>query len=79
MPGERHTKRLQSPQTEWDLLHGLIMAYREGDIPVARAYLQDYAAGKENTILNLLKVWMTEVGDEELRKEGRAIEFGLMD
>ena len=36
-PEERNKKRLDAPQTEWDVMHGLIMAYREGDIPVARA------------------------------------------
>ena len=36
-PEERHTHRLAHPQTEWDVLHGLMMAYRHGDIPVARA------------------------------------------
>jgi len=79
MPGERHVRRLSNPQTEWDLLHGLIMAYREGDIPVARAYMQQHAVGAETVVLNLLKVWTTEMGEEALRKEGRAIAFGLAD
>lgn len=74
---ERNPKRMANPQTEWDLLHGLLLAFREGDVPVARAYLQDHAAGRERVVLDLLKVWTTEVPEEELRREGRAIEFGL--
>jgi hypothetical protein len=31
-PGRRR-KRLDTPD-EWDILHGLILSYREGDIPV---------------------------------------------
>ena len=76
-PGERHTRRLEKPQTEWDLLHGLIMAYRKGDIPVARGYLQRHAKGNEVFFKDLLNVWVAEVADEKLRKEGQALAFGL--
>ncbi|MEA3416728.1 MAG: DUF1156 domain-containing protein, partial [Thermodesulfobacteriota bacterium] len=38
-PDERNQKRIENPQTEWDILHGLIMNFRKGDVPVARAYL----------------------------------------
>jgi adenine-specific DNA methylase len=79
LPSERHPKRLENPQTAWDLLHGLLMAYREGDVPVARAYLQEHAGGRESLVLDLLRVWTAEMGDEELRKEGAAVEFGLAD
>jgi adenine-specific DNA methylase len=77
LPSERHLKRIDDPQTEWDLLQGLILAYREGDIPVARAYLQEHAGDRERLILDLLKVWTTEMADEDLRKEGAEMLFGL--
>lgn len=76
-PEERHKKRVDNPQTEWDVLHGLILAYREGDIPVARAYLARHAPGREQVILDLLSVWAAEMTDEELRREAGAILFGL--
>jgi adenine-specific DNA methylase len=76
-PSERHPKRLENPQTEWDILHGLILAFREGDVPVARAYLQEHASGMKNKIMDLLRVWTAEMADEDLRQEGLAIEFGL--
>ena len=40
LPEERIKRRLDNPQNEWDVMQGVIMAYREGDVPVARAYLQ---------------------------------------
>jgi len=76
-PDERNQKRIENPQTEWDILHGLIMNFRKGDIPVARAYLSRHAEGKENLIKNLINVWASEMTDEELRKEGNAIIFGI--
>jgi adenine-specific DNA methylase len=76
-PGERHLRRLESPQNEWDLLHGLIMAYRSGDIPVARGYLHRHAQGKEDFFKDLLSVWAVEVADEKLKKEAQALIFGL--
>lgn len=76
-PGERNPRRLEQPQTEWDLLHGLIMAYREGDVPVARAYLMKHAAGSEAFFKDLLQVWAAEVTDEKLRIEAQALLFGL--
>ncbi len=77
LPEERNAKRLDNPQTEWDLLHGLMIQYREGDTPLARAYISKHAEGKEDILMNLLSVWTTEMGDEEMRKEGNAILFGL--
>ena len=77
LPEERNAKRLDNPQTEWDLLHGLIIQYRKGDIPLARAYMSRHAEGKEEILMNLLSVWTTETGNEEMRKEGNAILFGL--
>lgn len=77
LPEERHKKRISDPQTEWDILHGLIMAYREGDVPVAHEYLSQHAEGRERVILDLLSVWTSKMSDEKLRKEGEAILFGL--
>jgi len=76
-PEERSRKRLDNPQTEWDILHGLILAYREGDIPVARAYLSRQAPGRERIVMDLLAVWTGKTADENLRREGEAILFGL--
>lgn len=77
MPEERHEKRLEFPQTEWDLLCGFIMAYRKGDIPVARAYLDRHAEGKKELVKDLLGVWAVEIPDETLKKEAKTIIFGL--
>jgi len=77
LPEERQQKRLEQPQTEWDILHGLIQAYREGDAPVARVYLAKHAEGREQLILDLLAVWSAEMVDEKLRKEAEAIAFSL--
>jgi hypothetical protein len=76
-PDERNPRRLEHPQTEWDILHGAVMAHREGDIPVARAYLNNHAADNLNTIKDLLQVWAAEMADETLRKEAQAMLFGL--
>ena len=56
-PEERTRLRLDNPQTEWDVLHGLLLAYREGDAPVARTYLERHAPGREQVVLDLLSVW----------------------
>jgi adenine-specific DNA methylase len=76
-PDERNEKRLENPQTEWDVLHGLIMAYREGDMPVARGYLNRHVEGNDETLKDLLRVWAEQMADEKLRKEAQAIVFGL--
>lgn len=77
LPEERNPRRIQNPQTEWDILHGLILAYREGDIPVARAYLIQHAKGREGVIKDLLAVWTTEMADKKLHLEGENIIYGL--
>ncbi|MHB1125576.1 MAG: DUF1156 domain-containing protein [Bacillota bacterium] len=77
LPEERNKRRMSNPQTEWDVLQGLILAYREGDIPVARSFLVQYAEGREQVILDLLAVWAAEAVDEKLRKEAESILFGL--
>jgi len=77
LPEERNARRLENPQTEWDVLQGLILAHRRGDIPVARAYLNEHADGRQRLILDLLHVWAEEMADETLRKEGQTMLFGL--
>lgn len=77
LPEERHERRIEKPQSEWDILHGVIQRYREGDIPVARAYLNDHAAGREQIVIDLLTVWAAEMTDEKLRREANALLFGL--
>ena len=76
-PEERSIKRLSNPQSDWDVLHGLLIKYREGDIPVARAYLEEQREGNENTVLDLLTVWGEEAEIPEARNEARALLFGL--
>jgi putative DNA methylase len=76
-PEERNANRLANPQTDWDVLQGLIMAYRQGDLPVARPYLANNAGDRQRLILDLLKVWTAEADDPELRKEGESLLFGF--
>ena len=77
-PGERDERRLlQAPQTEWDLLHGLLVSYARGDLPVARAFLDQKAAGRKELVIDLLHVWAEEVTDETLRRQARELHFGL--
>ena len=77
LPEERDSRRLESPQTEWDLMCGLIMAYRTGAEVSARGYMERQAREKALVVRGLLKVWAERAGDEDLRKEGDAILFGL--
>jgi putative DNA methylase len=76
-PEERNERRLSIPQHEWDVMQGMIVKYREGDIPVARAYLTEHAENEQSKIIDLLRVWTKEMDDETLRKEGEMILFGL--
>jgi len=76
-PDERNAKRMSAPQHEWDILQGMIVKYREGDVPVARAYLNEHADGEQSKILDLLRVWTNEADDEKQRKEGEMMLFGL--
>lgn len=77
LPDERNARRLATPQHEWDILQGMILKYREGDVPVARAYLKEHAQGAEGKIIDLLRVWGNEADDESLRKEAEMMLFGL--
>lgn len=76
LPEERNPKRLIAPQSEWDIMQGMIMAYREGDVPVARAYLQRHVEGREDKVIGVLRVW-ADGCDEALQKEAQRILFGL--
>ena len=76
-PEERNARRLEHPQTDWDILHGVIQAYRTGDIPVARAYLDRHAPQHTRRIVDLLDVWATEMDDPDLRREAQTMHFGL--
>jgi hypothetical protein len=58
-------------------LQGLILEFRRGDAPVARAYLTRTAADREGRILDLIEVWVAELADPELKREAALIRFGL--
>lgn len=77
LPEERIAKRLESPQNQWDMMQGVIMAFRKGDIPVARAYLNKHAGGNEDKVIGVLKVWADGCGSDELQREAQNILFGL--
>ena len=47
----RQPIRLAHPQTEWDVLHGLMMAYRHGDIPVVPCHVKEYSVTELRIIL----------------------------
>jgi hypothetical protein len=68
---------MKSPQTEWDLLCGLILAYRTGAEVSARGYMERLARDKASVVKALLRVWTDRVGQEDLKKEGESILFGL--
>jgi putative DNA methylase len=77
LPEERDPRRLSAPPTDWDRLQGLILEFRRGDAPVARAYLGRAAVDREGRILDLLEVWAAELADPELKREAMLIRFGL--
>ena len=77
-PQERDERRiLDGPQTEWDLLHGLLVAYERGDLPVARAYLERQAVAKKELLIDLVHVWAEEVHDEVMRRQAKELHFGM--
>lgn len=77
LPEERAKKRLEEPQTEWDIMQGLIMAYRLGETPLANAYLEKHAQGREDKVKGVLRVWADGCGNEDLSKEAQRILFAL--
>jgi len=76
-PEERSPQRLAHPQTEWDIMQGVLVSFREGDVPVARAYLEQKARDHQEKILDLLRVWAAEVDEPDLQKEAASLLFGL--
>ncbi|WP_462325579.1 DUF1156 domain-containing protein [Desulfoplanes sp.] len=76
-PEERNAKRLDHPQTDWDILHGCIQQYKEGGGPLARPYLEEHAGESRTRIIDLLQVWTTEQDDPERKKLGEQILFDL--
>lgn len=76
-PDERSARRLANPQSDWDVLHGVLLKYREGDVPVARAYLDEQREGNDTIILDLLEVWSEEAETPKARTEAKALLFGL--
>ncbi len=76
-PEERNPRRLEHPQTDWDILHGVLQAYRAGDVPVARAYLEKHSNGAAQRLLDLLDIWARQMDDPDLRREAETLQFGL--
>lgn len=76
-PGERHEKRLETPQTDWDILQGMLVSYEQGDILRVRPYLDKHAPGNRHRMLALLQVWAAEVDDTDSRQKAEMILFGL--
>jgi putative DNA methylase len=77
LPEERHPRRLAHPQTDWDILQGMILAFRRGDIPVARAFLDEHAPQHQVRILDLLDVWAAKMVHPDLKREAETLCFGL--
>jgi hypothetical protein len=40
---------------------------------VTRAYLERHAAGKQQLILDMLRIWTEKMTGEELQREGKAM------
>lgn len=77
LPAERSTKRLERPQSLWDVMQGALVKYAQGDIPVARAYLETHAKDHIERVTDLLEVWALECGDRALKKAADGLLFGL--
>ncbi|WP_416139141.1 DUF1156 domain-containing protein [Halomonas sp. HK25] len=76
-PEERATARLESPQTLWDVLGGLIVTYRDGGIVAARNFLTQHGKRDSEALRGLLKVWAKECRDDELKREAQLIDYEL--
>ena len=76
-PEERHSARLEKPQTAWDRLHGLIAAYREGEDVLVRAYFEKQCLDQAQMLMDLLAVYRAEIADEKLQKEVDWVRFAL--
>jgi putative DNA methylase len=77
LPEERSVKRLEKPQSLWDVMQGALVKYAQGDTPVARAYLETHAKEQVERIVDLLEVWALECGNRELKKAADGLLFGL--
>lgn len=77
LPEERDPRRLERPQTDRDRLHGALLAYRRGELPVARQYLSTHAADRTERIADLLAVWAREMDNDKARTEAENLLFGL--
>lgn len=77
LPAERSAKRLEKPQSLWDVMQGALVKYEQGDIPVARAYLETHAKDNIERVTDLLEVWALECGDRALKKAADGLLFGL--
>ena len=77
VPEERLSARLETPQTAWDRLHGLIAAYREGEDVLVRAYFEKQCLDHTQLSMDLLEVYRAEIADEKLQKEVDWVRFAL--
>ncbi|KVG64596.1 DUF1156 domain-containing protein [Burkholderia pseudomultivorans] len=77
LPAERSAKRLEKPQSLWDVMQGALVKYAQGDVPVARAYLEAHAKDHIERVTDLLEVWALECGDRALKKAADGLLFGL--
>jgi len=77
LPAERSAKRLERPQSLWDIMQGALVKYAQGDMPVARAYLETHAKDNQERVIDLLEVWSLECGNKELKKVSDGLLFGL--
>ena len=77
LPAERSAKRLDKPQSLWDVMQGALVKYAQGDIPVARAYLETHAKESFERVIDLLEVWSLECGSKELKRAADGLLFGL--
>lgn len=77
LPAERSAKRLEKPQSLWDVMQGALVKYAQGDVPVARAYLETHAKDHIERVTDLLEVWALECGDRGLKKAADGLLFGL--
>ncbi|TCT21964.1 DUF1156 domain-containing protein [Thiobaca trueperi] len=76
-PEERDPRRLEAPQTDWDRLHGLLLAYRRGGLPAARQSLATCGAEDGGRLRDLLAVWAREMSEESARREADGLLFEL--
>lgn len=78
LPEQRQEDRLlERPQSEWDLLQGVLLSYRRGDVPQALSYLDRHCAAKRRVVLALLELWKHYAPTQALQKEAALILFGV--